>query len=820
MSAFVPATASDLPPSTPGIDMPHGPLIRFLYDPGSVFSAGQRSITEFFTTWWPVAIPAAVAALCAFAGMRLVLRSRRRRLMAVSARLVEVQVPPQVNPAAAEAFWSHLHALLRPNWRRFWQGQPHLVFEYRFDAGTAMFAVWVPGVLPSTTVEAAVAAAWPGARTVVHDPVPAPIPTSARATGGRLRLARNEALPTHTSHDVDPLAALLAAAQALRPGECAAVQVLARPATGARTRQFRRRLSRLRLDASGLSVPPLQLQLIDAVTLGVTAKTPSKLVGRVDPVASAALRRAVVKNAGSLWETEIRYATAVPTTNERRRDAAATERLRGLAHGFASAFGVHSGLNWWARKPLAHPARAMACRHLNRGDLLSVAELAALAHLPLDAAATGVVRAGARCVAPPPQVAANAAAGAKAARLLGDTDAGVPVPVALRIADGRQHTHVLGATGSGKSTLMGRMILDDVATGRGVVVIDPKGDLVADVLHRLPAEAVSRTLLIDPLAGNEQPSLNILAQGDPELLVDNLVGIFSRIFASCWGPRTDDVLRAACLTLLSTAQAKQAPPTLALVPRLLGDANFRERVVRELPDDPGDPKAAGIAVLQDFWDGFRALSEGGRQAVCAPLLNKLRAFLLRDFVAQVVAREHSSIDLRQVLDGGILLVRLPKGVLGDETARLLGSFIVAATWQAASERAKSAQGARTDASLYIDEAGNFLNLPYPMEDMLAEARAYRLSLVLAHQNLAQLTPDLREGISANTRNKVFFTCSPEDARALSRHVAPALSEHDLAHLGGFQAAVRLAVDGVQTSAFTMRTRPLPEPLNIEKAVCP
>jgi hypothetical protein len=151
-------------------------------------------------------------------------------------------------------------------------------------------------------------------------------------------------------------------------------------------------------------------------------------------------------------------------------------------------------------------------------------------------------------------------------------------------------------------------------------------------------------------------------------------------------------------------------------------------------------------------------------------------------------------------------------VLGEETARLLGSFIVAATWHAACSRAKTAEAARADASLFIDEAHNFLTMPVPMEDMLAEARAYRLAMVIAHQNLAQMPTDLREGISANTRNKVFFTCSPEDAKALAVHVAPRLTEHDLAHLGGYQAAVRLSVDGIAAPAFTMATRPLPEPV--------
>ena len=793
-------------------DVPGGPLTHFLVDPGSLFTGAWSSASGFVAASWPVIAPAAVALISTAFGTRAVLSLRRHRLMDSDARLVEVQVPPAVSPAAAEAFWAHLHALLRPTWRRFWSGQPHLVFEYWFGRRAVSFRIWVPGVLPSTTVEAAIGAAWPGARTIVHSPPPAPIAIGSAVTGGRLRLARNEALPTRTGHSLDPLAALLGAAQALAAGETAAVQVLARPATGARTRRFRRRLGKLRLAAAGVAGPPLRMQVFDAVTLGMTAKGPNGVVGRVDPVAAAALRQAVVKNSGSLWETEIRYTVGAPAGVGREQQEWTQRRLRGLAHGLASAFGVHSGLNWWARKPLRHPDEVMARRRLARGHLVSTVELASLAHLPLDGEAVGVIRAGARCIAPPPQVVANASESASVVRLLGDSDAGPLAPVTLQIADGRQHTHILGATGCGKSTLMGRMILDDIAASRGVMVIDPKGDLVADVFDRLPDQARSRAVLIDPLAkprdGERRPCLNVLAQGDPELMVDNLVGIFRRIFAASWGPRTDDLLRAACLTLLATAEAQTRPPTLAEVPRLLADRNYRERVVRELPDDRGAPKAASIAVLNDFWDGYRSLSEAGRQAVCAPLLNKLRAFLLRDFVAQTVAREQSTVDLRQVLDGGILLVRLPKGVLGDETARLLGSFLVAAVWQAASERAKSAQGARVDASLYIDEAANFLNLPYPLEDMLAEARAYRLSLVLAHQNLAQLTPELREGISANTRNKVFFTCSPEDAKALAPHVAPQLAEHDLAHLDGFQAAVRLMVDGARTPAFTMRTRAL------------
>jgi hypothetical protein len=140
---------------------------------------------------------------------------------------------------------------------------------------------------------------------------------------------------------------------------------------------------------------------------------------------------------------------------------------------------------------------------------------------------------------------------------------------------------------------------------------------------------------------------------------------------------------------------------------------------------------------------------------------------------------------------------------------VFSSLVLAKVWETVSSRARHGQSARADAALYVDEAHNFLTLPHGLSELLAEARAYRLSVVLAHQDLAQLPRELREAISANARNKIYFAVSPEDARHLKVHVAPNLSDHDLAHRGGFQAGARLIVDAAETPAFTLRTQPLP-----------
>jgi hypothetical protein len=197
--------------------------------------------------------------------------------------------------------------------------------------------------------------------------------------------------------------------------------------------------------------------------------------------------------------------------------------------------------------------------------------------------------------------------------------------------------------------------------------------------------------------------------------------------------------------------------------------------------------------------------------VVGPLLYKLRAFLLRPFIRQIVDAEESEVDLGAVLDGGLLLVRVPKGELGEDTARLLGSFVVAKAWQAATGRARRPAAERADAAVYVDECQNFVTtLPRSFDEVLAESRGYGVSWVLAHQHLGQLPRDLRDAVSANARNKVLFTMSPEDAFVLARHTSPRLTDHDLANLDAYHAAVRLVVGGQDQPAFTMKTRPAPD----------
>ena len=821
------------PVATPSTSTPtpSGPLARYLLHPGTetghLFHHAGHVLVVLGTHLGPPVLGVLVVA----AVTMVVSRRRAAAAMERGARQVHVLAPPEVDRDGAAVLWSNLVALLRPAWRRATGQQPHLGFELTAGPGGLAISLWVPATVPPGLVERAVEAAWPGAATETTPASPPLVGLGSSGvgssgvglvTGGALRLAAGDHYPLKTDHRVDPLRPLLGALSGLGEDEQACVQILARPVTGRRLRA----LSKAAVHRRNGRAARRTGRILDLVTPGGTR--PAKRPAEVDPARSADVSAILDKAAQPCWAIAIRYGVATDDPGPQARAA-----LRGRAHAVASAFAVYSGRNHLDRRRLRHPAKALATRRLGKGGLVSVAELAALAHLPTDVTVAGLSRAGAKAVAPPPAVAQLVAVGratppgnstspansrpagsgrpgagraslggrpASELKVLGDAEAGSRRPVALAVADARHHLHVMGATGSGKSTLLTNLALSDIEAGRGLVVIDPKGDLVTDLCERLPAGAEARTVIIDPAERSAPPVLNVLAGPDPDLVVDNLVGIFRNIFAAYWGPRTDDVLRSACLTLCRTDTAEH-PASLADVPRLLSDEAFRAPKVAAVTGD--------TVGLGGFWRFYDGLGTAAQSQVAGPLMNKLRAFLLRDFARQVVGRGRSSIDMGTVLDGGICLVRVPKGVLGDDTARLLGSFIVAAVWQAATHRARLGQAARVDCSLYIDECQNFLNLPRSFEELLAEARGYRLSLVLAHQHLAQLPRELRDAVSSNARTKVWFSMSPEDAHALGRHVAPDVTEHDLAHLGAYQAAARLVVDGQETPACTLRTRPAP-----------
>lgn len=722
-----------------------------------------RSVLTDLAAVAPAVAGVALAAVASIAAARWWATRRR----AHGARWIQIGVPPNADPAAAPLLWVALHDLLRPRFARLLGGQPQIAWEAHASQAGTTFGIWVPGTIPPGLIERAITAAWPGATLNVEQPPPELPFTHARARAStELALAGPEWFGLRCQGGTDPLALLFGQLSGLGADEHAVVQVVARPATGRERAKLRAAARRLR---AGMPMTRTG-RVLDLLLPGPPARPGN------DPTIAPDVRDVLEKASGPLFQFVIRTVVAAPS-----RAAA-----RGRVHAIAGAFAAFEGRARLRRHHLHRGETKLCLRTLGRrGRLISVRELSTLAHLPADSSTPGIVRAGARSVPPPP-------GGATEGKPLGIDRDGRPVAVA--VSDARYHLHLLGPTGVGKSTLIAQLALSDLAAGRGSVVIDPAGDLVDELLARIPDGEETRVDLFDPL-DPAPPGLNVLDGDDHDLIVDQLVGIFARVFERFWGPRTDDVLRACLLTLLASPQ----PATLVDVPRLLTDASWREQLVLDLKDPVG---------LEPFWKWYDAMPEGAQMQAIAPLLNKLRAFLLRRPVRAIIGQQRTTLDIARCLDEGrLLLVRLPKGTLGEDTSRLLGSFVVARVWQAVLARAARAPEERPDCALVIDEVQNFLTLPTPLPDILAEARKYRLSLCLAHQHLGQLRRELRDGLT-NARTKVYFQLSPDDAAALRAEVAPELDAYDLEHLAAHHAAVRVCRSGQATSAFTVATKPL------------
>ncbi|MDR2445766.1 MAG: type IV secretion system DNA-binding domain-containing protein [Treponema sp.] len=349
-------------------------------------------------------------------------------------------------------------------------------------------------------------------------------------------------------------------------------------------------------------------------------------------------------------------------------------------------------------------------------------------------------------------------------------------------ADSLEHTVILGPTGSGKSTVMLNLITADINAGRGVLVIDPKNDLVNEVLRRIPEARDEDTVILDPSdpcpAGFNPFCLN---RGNPELTADIILNVFKEIFSDSWGVRTQDILTGALLTLAKTPNA-----TLSMLPVLLTDNAFRRKITERIDDRLG---------LEPFWAGYEAMSGAQRDQVIAPVLNKLRQFLMRPALRNVLGQDAPKFAPSDLFrKRKIVLVPLNKGVIGAETARLLGSLIVGMTWALALQRVHEPPERRYITHMYIDELQNYLSLPTDLSDALAQARGLGLGLTLAHQYRDQLSPAIRAGVDANARNKIVFGLNAKDARDTATE-SPGLEAADFMALPRYHVYARIGASG-------------------------
>jgi len=482
------------------------------------------------------------------------------------------------------------------------------------------------------------------------------------------------------------------------------------------------------------------------------------------------------------------FAAAVRMGVKAEDEARAWDLLRGMA-GALHLLGGANELTPLAEEEEIDLEEDLLSRTSHRsGMLLTTPELAGLVHLPGESVRIAkLAREAKRTKASPREVIGGGL-------LLGENlHDGVRREVRLPLDLRTRHAHLVGASGTGKSTLLIQLILEDLRDGGGLAVLDPHGDLVDEILSRFPESREGDLILFDP--GDEEVSLgwNMLearSETEKTLLASDLVGVFRR-FSTSWGDQMNSVLANAILAFLESERGG----TLLDLRRFLVDRDFRAEFLRTV----SDPE-----VLY-YWQREFPLLKGLPQG---PILTRLDTFLRPKSVRRVVVEREHRLDFRGIVDGGkVFLAKLAQGAIGEENAALLGSLIVSAFHQAAISRQDLSPHARRHFFLYLDEFHEVATSS--MAALLTGARKYRLGLTLAHQELRQLeakNKDLASAVLANAATRIVFRVGEDDAKGLERGFA-SFAAADLLSLGVGEAVARVER---ADHDFNLETAPLPD----------
>jgi hypothetical protein len=374
-------------------------------------------------------------------------------------------------------------------------------------------------------------------------------------------------------------------------------------------------------------------------------------------------------------------------------------------------------------------------------------------------------------------------------------------PIYITDEDRRRHVYVVGQTGTGKSTLLVNMVSADINNGKGVAIVDPHGELIDSILNLIPKSRVDDVVIFDPGDLQRPLGLNMLEYNParPEektFIVNEMQSIFNKLFsAETMGPMFEQYMRNALLLLMDDPNEHA---TLMEVPRIFTDAEFRKRLLAKVTNP----------TVKDFWEkeAVKAGGEASLANITPYITSKFNNFISNDYVRPIIGQPVSSLNFRQIMDEGkILLVNLSKGRIGDINAGLLGMIIVGKVLMAALSRVDIPQEKRRDFNLYIDEFQNFTT--ESIATILSEARKYRLNLVVAHQFIAQLTEKIRDAVFGNVGSQIVFRVGADDAEFLVKQFEPVFSKNDLINIDNFNAYVKLLINGQTTRPFNIKTLP-------------
>ena len=435
----------------------------------------------------------------------------------------------------------------------------------------------------------------------------------------------------------------------------------------------------------------------------------------------------------------------------------------------------------------------------NESIYLNASEIATIFHLPkgvTGAAAPQLKYTKTRESAPPLNLAAHGV-------LLGDSIyRGETSPVYLSDDDRRRHLYVIGQTGTGKSTMIKNMAVQDIEAGKGVCFIDPHGSDLQDILARVPENRIQDVVYFNPGDIERPMGLNML-EYDPRypeqktFVVNELLGIFNKLFdmKTAGGPMFEQYFRNGTLLVMDDVESGN---TLFEISRVLSDKTFRDYKLSKTTNP------IALAFWRDVAE--KAGGEGALQNIVPYITSKFDNFLSNDIMRPIIGQEKSSLNFREIMDAQkILLVNLSKGRLGDLNSSLLGLILVGKLLMASLSRVDMPESERKDFYLYIDEFQNVTT--NSIATILSEARKYRLDLTIAHQFIGQLQEDIKKAVFGNVGSMAIFRVGAEDSEFLEKQLTPVFAAQDLMNIDNYNAYVRLLVAGEPARPFNIIAKP-------------
>ena len=442
-----------------------------------------------------------------------------------------------------------------------------------------------------------------------------------------------------------------------------------------------------------------------------------------------------------------------------------------------------------------------------KGLILNTEELASIYHLPgVSVETPSMDYAGSRKGEQPQNLPIQSKGSEENLSVIGKTNfRGEEKIFGIKVPDRALHMYAIGKTGTGKSTLLKFLAIDDINKGRGMAIVDPHGDLIQDILEYIPKERLDDVIYFSPADSKHPIGFNLLENTDPEyknIIASGIVGVFKKIFGESWGPRLEYILRNVVLGLLDYKKA-----TLLSVLRVLTDTKFRREVVATI-EDP---------VIKDFFiNEYERYDQKFRTEAVAPIQNKVGQFLSSTTIRNIVGQEKTTLDIRKIMDEGkILLIDLSIGKIGEDNSTLLGSLIITKIQMAAMSRADLPKDERKPFYLYVDEFQNFATDSFAV--ILSEARKYGLYLFVTNQYIAQMPENVADAVFGNVGTLITFRVGAKDAEFLNREFVPVFEPEDLSNLNNYNIYLKMSIDGVTSIPFSAKTLlPMYEPHNLQE----